>query len=47
MAWRRVGDVWRCGGLASNSPGGSGGITWAVGEWVGAGPGIRFEEGKA
>jgi len=47
MAMRRVGDVWRCGGLASNPTGGSAGIAWAVGDWVGAGPGIRFGEEKA
>ena len=46
-ARRRVGDVWRCGGLASNSDGGSAGIAWVVGEWVGVEPGIRFGEEKA
>jgi len=46
-ARRRVGDVWWCGGLASNSAGGSAGIAWVVGEWVGVEPGIRFGEGKA
>ena len=30
---RRVGDVWRCGGRASNS---TGGFAGEVGEWVGA-----------
>ena len=39
--------VWWSGVELSWWSGGSGGIAWAVGEWVGAGPGLDLGEGKA